>query len=197
MSLLSSGLYWADAQTLRALKYHCGHCGSFVASDKGYKLADYGTRNGNQVGGSYICVGCNRPTFFDEHGDQHPAVKMGKEVESVPAGLGQLYEEARRSSAANCYTGAVLLCRKMLMNIAVDQGAKEGLTFAQYVDLLAKTGFVPPNGKDWVDQIRERGNDATHEIALMQRSDAEEIIGFVEMLLKFIYEFPSRVPKKP
>jgi hypothetical protein len=28
----------------------------------------------------------------------------------------------------------------------------------------------------------------------MTRGDAEELISFVEMLLKFIYEFPARVP---
>jgi hypothetical protein len=28
----------------------------------------------------------------------------------------------------------------------------------------------------------------------MKKDDAEELIAFVEMLLKFIYEFPARVP---
>jgi hypothetical protein len=45
-----------------------------------------------------------------------------------------------------------------------------------------------------VDHIRKKGNEATHEIALMGQADAEELIGFTEMLLKFIYEFPARVP---
>ena len=59
---------------------------------------------------------------------------------------------------------------------------------------LADNGYVPPNGRGWVDHIRKKGNEATHEIALMQQGDAEELISFVEMLLKFIYEFPARVP---
>jgi len=29
----------------------------------------------------------------------------------------------------------------------------------------------------------------------MSKTDAEEIIVFAEMLLKFVYEFPRRVPK--
>jgi hypothetical protein len=41
--------------------------------------------------------------------------------------LNQLYEEARRCTGQGCFTAAVLLCRKMLMNIAVEQGAAEGL----------------------------------------------------------------------
>ena len=82
----------------------------------------------------------------------------------------------------------------MLMNIAVQQGAQEGLKFIDYVEHLASNGFIPPNGRGWVDHIRKKGNEATHEIALMTRSEAEELVTFSEMLLKFIYEFPSRVP---
>lgn len=80
------------------------------------------------------------------------------------------------------------------MDIAVEQGAKEGLTFVAYIDFLAGSGFIPPNGRGWVDHIRKRGNEATHEIALMLKSDAQELVSFVEMLLKFIFEFPARVP---
>ena len=45
--------------------------------------------------------------------------------------------------------------------------------------------------------IRDKGNEANHQILLMTQQDAEELIDFVEMLIKFIYEFPNRVPKKP
>lgn len=31
----------------------------------------------------------------------------------------------------------------------------------------------------------------------MQQADAVELITFVEMLLKFIYEFPAKVPTAP
>jgi hypothetical protein len=89
-----------------------------------------------------------------------------------------------------------LALRKLLMNIAVNKGANAGLSFQQYVEYLDSKGYVPPDGKAWVDHIRRKSNDANHEIALMKASDAEELITFAEMLLKFVYEFPSRVPKK-
>ena len=62
------------------------------------------------------------------------------------------------------------------------------------VEYLAANGFVPPNGRGWVDHIRKKGNEATHEIVFMTDKDAQELLAFSEMLLKFIYEFPSRVP---
>jgi Domain of unknown function (DUF4145) len=80
------------------------------------------------------------------------------------------------------------------MNIAVAQGAAADRPFITYVEYLASNGYVPPHGKGWVDHIRKRGNEAAHEISLMSKTDAEELITFVEMLLKFIYEFPSRIP---
>lgn len=54
---------------------------------------------------------------------------------------------------------------------------------------------MPPNGLAWIDHIRKKGNEANHDIKIMAKQDAEELIVFAEMLLKFMFEFPSRVPK--
>jgi Domain of unknown function (DUF4145) len=54
-----------------------------------------------------------------------------------------------------------------------------------------KGGFVSPNATKWVDHIRQKGNDATHKIALMARDDAEKVLRFVEMILLFLYEYPN------
>jgi len=40
-----------------------------------------------------------------------------------------------------------MLCRKLLMNLAVQQGALENQSFQSYVEYLDKHRFVPPNGK--------------------------------------------------
>ena len=79
------------------------------------------------------------------------------------------------------------------MNIAVQQEADEGQTFVYYIDYLSGQGYVPPNGKIWVDEIRRKGNQATHEIISTKEQDADQILGFVEMLLRFVYEFPSMI----
>jgi hypothetical protein len=82
------------------------------------------------------------------------------------------------------------------MNISVTRGAKVGMSFSEYVDYLDKERLVPPDNKEWLEHIRGKGNDATHEIASMSRADAEELITFLEMLLKFIYEFPESLKRK-
>ena len=185
---------WVRCETLPNKQFACGFCNIMVSSIKGYKLGQNGDGSGIQLGGSYICPNCGGPTFFAPGGKCYPLPTFGNSVNHVPAELNALYEEARRATNQGCFTGSVLLCRKMLMNIAVQEGAAEGLKFIEYVDYLANKGFVPPNGKAWVDHIRKKGNEATHEIALMNEQDAQDLIKFVEMLLKFIYEFPQMVP---
>ncbi|MCQ9186515.1 DUF4145 domain-containing protein [Streptomyces sp. IBSBF 2953] len=123
--------------------------------------------------------------------DQVPGVAPGRPVKHVPTDINGLYEEARTCAGAGSFTGSVLLCRKLLMNIGVQEGAQGGKSFVHYIDFLAEKGFIPPNGRAWVDHIRKKGNEATHEIALMSKVDATELVVFTEMLLKFIYEFPG------
>lgn len=95
------------------------------------------------------------------------------------------------------YTSAVLTCRKLMMHIAVNKGAPENRSFADYIEYLVSTGYVPPDGKDWVEQIRLQGNEANHEIVLKSSDDANDVVSFAEMLLRFIYELPAKVRKPP
>ena len=145
----------------------------------------------------YVCPHCDAPSIFLVDGSQIPGVPPGNQVEHLPKEIEALYQEARKAAAASANTGAVLLCRKLLMNIAVNLKAPPGLKFIEYVEYLAKEGYVPPNGQGWVDHIRKKGNEATHEIMLMNAGDAQELIAFAEMLLKFIYEFPKKIPPAP
>jgi hypothetical protein len=64
--------------------------------------------------------------------------------------------------------------------------------FAAYVSWLADNGYVPAKGRAWVDRIREKGNEANHEIPAIDRVDAEDVLSFTEMLLKVNYEMPAR-----
>jgi len=57
--------------------------------------------------------------------------------------------------SVNAFTVAVMACRKVLMNVAVAEGADEDLNFAKYVDWLAGQGFVPVKGRTWVDRTEE------------------------------------------
>ena len=184
---------WEDLKRLSSKDYVCGYCGTDIASNVGFRGKD---ENGFRTC-IYICHRCDSPTFFDGKGHhQVPGFPYGKKVDNVPEQVNSLYNEARECTTVNAFAASVLCCRKLLMNIAVSKGADKGLNFIQYVEYLSDKGFVPPDGKDLVDHIRKKGNEATHEIAIMKRKDTEELITFIEMFLKFIYEFPATIKRK-
>jgi hypothetical protein len=181
-------------------KFTCSYCSRDVATTKGCALVKRSAMNQQNpslendrvtVGGSYVCPNCKGATFILPDGKCFPAPTLGEPVKSVPDDLYMLYEEARRCTGQKCYTAAVLLCRKMLMNIAVAKGAGEKLSFVSYVDYLATERHIPSDWKTWVDYIRKKGNEATHEIALMEESDTENLLMLTGMLLKIIYEVPT------
>ena len=183
---LPPDLWHGVTPNLGVKKFHCGFCCAIVASHTGADAI-----NTNWI---RICPHCLHPTYcLGEEGEQYPGVAFGNPVENLPDDISNLYEEARACCSGSSYTAAVLVLRKLLMNIAVQKGASENLKFIEYVKHLSDNGYVPPDGKSWVDHIRQKGNEATHEIQLMDKKDAEDLILFSEMLLKFIYEFPSLI----
>ena len=184
------------AETMESLAYVCGHCGHEVASQYGWQALPPEVLD-PPVAQIYICHYCNRPTFFDPEGNSYPAPRFGAEVKDLPEHVERLYREARDCLGAGAHTGAVLCCRKLLMNIAVEKGAEPSKSFIQYVEFLDDNGYIVTGSKGWVDHIRTKGNEATHEIPPVSREDAERLIKFVEMLLMSVYEFPAEVPPPP
>ncbi|MCE4052013.1 DUF4145 domain-containing protein [Bacillus sp. Au-Bac7] len=188
---------WEKTIKLTRASYDCGYCGSKVGPSDGYSCYKPNYPGKTLVGNIYICPNCNKPTFkeLSSSYQQVPGQKFGNEVEHLPPDIESLYNEARNCISINAYNSAVLACRKLLMNIGHTKGAKAGERFIYYVDYLNDNHFIPPNGKEWVDHIRKKGNEATHEIPSMTRLDAIELIDFTEMLLRFVYELPGRMER--
>jgi Domain of unknown function (DUF4145) len=185
-------LDWQNVGQIPSGSYVCGYCGDRVGPDRGYFATYYDESRTHQQVYSYICSSCRRPTFFDIDGSQWPGVAYGASVQALPPDVGTVYDEARRCMSASAYTTAVMAARKLLMHIAVEKGAKGNQSFKSYVDWLVENHYVPPGGEAWADQIRGKGNEANHEIDLIDQHAAEQIMSFVELLLKFVYEMPAR-----
>lgn len=119
----------------------CGHCGCTTAGNMTYMT----NHNPSDVA-IYICSGCNRPTYF-ENSRQTPPPVLGNPVEHLPKEIEQLYTQARKCTQVEAYTACVMICRKILMHVAVTQGANVGLKFIDYVQYLSDKGYIPPGGK--------------------------------------------------
>jgi len=187
--------YSWKAGDLPSRGYICGYCSQPLASARGWAASKEG--HPSIMAYIYVCHHCTGPTFIDHEGKQWPGVVFGNSVQDIPEKtVLDLYEEARRATGAGAYTAAVLCCRKLLMHIAVAKGAAGGGSFASYVDYLSVNHYISPEAKDWVDHIRDKGNEANHEIVIMPADDAKDLITFCEMLLKTIFEFPAVIRKK-
>ena len=187
---------WNDLSIIQSQRYICGHCGSLVAQDRGYQgeFSNAGQINRKLI---YICPNCDHPTYFiyDDLNrviKKIPSSSFGNFVEHLPDEVHRLYDEARRCTSNSSYTAAVMVCRKLLMHIAVEKGAEENKSFKEYVNHLDKGGYLPTKSEQWVNYIRNQGNEANHEIVLKNESNAKNLVELIEMLLKLIYEFPAR-----
>lgn len=182
---------WNGVQGVATVQYDCGHCGRAVASDKGW--------NGRLALGNHgvevrirICPNCMEPTYF-RITEQIPGAAYGEQVGHLPPNVERLYNEARNSTSVQSYTAAVMVCRKLLASVAVGLGAREGESFQNYVTWLEDNGHTPPKARAWVNRIRDKGNEANHEIALMGEADAKQMITFLAMLLRLTFEFPGQL----
>ncbi|MEQ1760398.1 MAG: DUF4145 domain-containing protein [Vicinamibacterales bacterium] len=189
MALADLDIVYTNLSAITVRRMRCGHCGRDVASNQGWQ---HGRIPHITIA---ICPMCGRPNYFED-GNQMPGPQPAGEVLHLPPVVASLYSEARSVMAAHAPTSATLALRKLLMHVAVEQGASQGLTFQQYVTYFETKQLVPIGAKAWVDHIRAKGNEANHEIVTISKTDADELLVFTEMLLKLIYEFPNRLAIK-
>lgn len=206
-NLLKEKIIWTT-NIIKQTSFQCGYCGKSVVSSEGMETTvnprhKYDSdiqsiiqkmRNGKVIG-VYICPNCNKPTFKDEIilETQVPLPKIDNNLQNIPLEVMKVYQEALDAYSAEAFTGTTLLCRKLLMHIAVNLGAKEGENFAYYVKFFDEQHFISPRSHGWVDEIRKIGNKANHELDVNTKEEAEKDLIFCEMILKSNYEYPNEI----
>lgn len=90
-----------------------------------------------------------------------------------------------------------MVCRKLLMHIAVEEGATTNEGFTYYADYLSDKGIVGKPFANVVTHIKDEGNKENHELDVSTASEAKMILTLVEFVLKSIYELPGMVPAPP
>lgn len=188
---------WYNLSNIPNRNYICGYCGKDINSFVGYYISsdDYPRHNGE--GYIYICHHCNKPTYISYH-NQTPGSMYGEAFEKEIFDdelIYMLYEEARKCMEINAFTSVGMCCRKLLMHIAVNCGAAKGQKFIEYVNYLDSNNYIPTNCKDWVDIIRNKGNEANHEIIILNETDAKQLINFIQMIISVIYKMKYEANK--
>ncbi len=125
----------------------------------------------------------------------YPSAPAGNAVANLPSEIEHAWREVRTSHAVGAYTAAEMMCRKILMHVAVDVlKAAAGRKFAQYVEDLDRAGYIAPGLKPVVTKVKDRGNIANHELPASEEADSLTTMAITEHLLRTIYELPGLVP---
>lgn len=165
------------------LFYICANCNTKVS---GAVVSYYN----NQVGQIkwLLCPNCAEGSVQTSNGLIYPGASFGPIIEGLPEDVEKAYIEARVCISANAFTACEVMCRKILMHIAVEKGANEGDTFASYLTFLENQGYITPPMKKWVGLIRQHENEATHRLASPDRTRVESTLVFTAELLRLVYE---------
>ena len=166
----------------------CWNCNNKVASEKYY--CSYFA--GSPISYIYICPHCNAPIIIDGESKKILLPLPGTEIKNLPKDIEMIYFEIRRCVQSGCSNGAIMLMRKLIMHVAVEEGTVEGKSFVKYVDYLYDNEIVTKKRKKKVDSVRTIGNSANHEIEGRTLEEAQNSFEFIELLLKVNYEFADK-----
>lgn len=184
-------MYWKDAENKKTFNYICGYCGSDIASQLGYSFVP--SSSGEERLHEYIriCHKCSKPTYISKEGEVVPSAIYGKNIKHLPDEIEVIYNEARKCFSINAFTSVIMCCRKLIMHIACENGAKEDLPFGKYVQHLKDEGYVAKPIHNLAEAILKYGNIANHKLELYDEDAATNIMLFTETILRTIYELPK------
>lgn len=144
------------------------------------------------------CVTCRKGLVVNSGVVSPGATEVGAVVGLVPE-VEAAWQEVRSTIGVGATTSAVMMCRKILFHVAVDNGlpAKNDKdrapTFVEVVKHLDDARLVTPLMLPWLNHIKDVGNEANHELGTISHSSALEVAKFTEQLLVTVYEMPERM----
>lgn len=144
------------------------------------------------------CARCRRGSV-DNRGVISPGASTLAAVDGCPEDVEAAWTEVRSDLSAGAATSAVMMCRKLLFHIAVEQGlpavdAKgKGPSFEACLAQLREKGLLTPPLEPWVQHIKEVGNKANHDLAVISAEDAQRVATFTRQLLVTTYEMPHKM----
>jgi hypothetical protein len=140
--------------------------------------------------------GCGEGSVKLKDGAIYPPAAFGPKIGGLPPAVARAWDETGIAYGVGAYTAAEMMCRKLLMHIAVEAAKSvEHKHFAEYVKDLDKAGLIVAGHRAVVDQVKDRGNIANHELAASTQDEARVTLMFTQHLLISVYEIPDLVPR--
>ncbi len=144
------------------------------------------------------CVTCRRGLVLNR-GVFSPGATRLQIVDGCPDDVAAAWAEVRADLAAGAWTSAVMMCRKILFHIAVEEGlpaqseSGRAPTFKECLNRLRSEGLLTPRQEPWVQNIKDVGNQANHELDPISEEAANRVATFTRQLLVTAYEMPHKM----
>jgi hypothetical protein len=168
----------------------CGNCGMKVAAD----VVAHGSQKHEEAKGVLwlLCPNCHDGSVLTKSGAVWPVAPVVGAIANLPEDVARAWKEAQSAHAVAAHTAAEMMCRKILMHLAVDvAGGKAGGTFKGFIDDLDKAGYISAGLKPAIEKIKDRGNTANHDLPASTAADSLITLRITEHLLRGVYEIPG------
>jgi hypothetical protein len=114
---------------------------------------------------------------------------------SVTKVIATSFDEASRCFEASLFTAAVIMCRRTLEAICIENGASTG-SLKSKLKHLSDNAIIEKRMFDWAEALRFAGNDAAHDVAVVfSQDDARDLIDFTRALAEYIFTFAAAFQK--
>ncbi len=197
-----SEIYRRSDMDTEDLSVYCPHCGQYTSLSPGSTLIKVRDQN-VRVKSSWtddrgrewwigVCNSCKRPSLVQDQGRfVYPAPLPPPTDERIPEAIRRDLDEAKVCFGAGAPRGCASMARRAIQSACRDKGATRG-KLEDEIDDLAGKGIITHDLKDWADNVRWIGNDASHpDSPSVEQDDAEDILKLADQFLQVIYVTPA------
>ncbi|MFB7169831.1 DUF4145 domain-containing protein [Streptomyces sp. NPDC056254] len=114
----------------------------------------------------------------------------------IPADIRREHEEARQCFSSKLYTATVVMVRRTLEGVCIEQGVASTGRPKPLIQLLQKMkedGKIEGRLLEWAQELRVLGNQGAHFTGTaVSREDASDGLALAEALLDYLYVFSAQ-----
>jgi hypothetical protein len=155
-------------------------------------MVDSARHRGSEAVEWLRCPACLDGILRTSDGAVWPPAPIATPIANLPEDVAHAWKEAQSAHAVAAHTAAEMMCRKILMHLAVDvANGKPGGTFVSFIEDLDKAGYIGTGLKPVIAKVKDRGNTANHELPASTEQESLTTLKITEHLLRSVYEIPG------
>lgn len=184
----------------------CPHCGAYANFSCRSAWRD---PSSGQSLGAWECANCSWPVSgvgtsneqkVNEPLDWYPHAVGGKDFPDIPVSIARDADEAHRCGSIGASRAAVVMARRVVQALAIDNGAVANARLVDQIDELAGKGTITDSMRQVAHVVRLSGNDGAHphddpNLDDLDEDDVRDVLLFMDSLLEHVYQIPARVAR--